>query len=85
MKDKVLMNITIKEVDLFCDIDPYLAEFVVMKKVQNILYVQLDKALYVCVKSELLWYGLYLSTLKDMYFELNPYDLCLAKENIEGK
>ena len=71
--------------DLFCEIDPSLAEFVVMKKVQKILYVQLEKALYGCVQLELLWYKLYSSTLKDMVFELNPYDLCVANENIEGK
>ena len=44
MKDEVLMNITGKEVDNFCEVDPYLAEFV-MKKGQKILYVQLDKSL----------------------------------------
>ena len=55
MKDEVLMKITGKEVDLFCEMDPSLAEFLVMKKVQNILYVQLDKALYGCVQSALLW------------------------------
>ena len=34
IKDEVLMKITGKEVDIFCDIDPSLAEFVVMKKGQ---------------------------------------------------
>ena len=66
MKDEVLMKITGKEVDLFCEMDPSLAEFLVMKKVQKILYVHLDKALYKCVQSALLWYKLYFSTLKDM-------------------
>ena len=60
-------------------------EFVVMKKGQKILYVQLDKALYRCVQSLILWYKLYLSTLKDMGFEMNPYDLCVANANIKGK
>ena len=41
--------------DIFCEIDPSLAEFLVMKKGQNILYVQLDKVLYGCVQSALLW------------------------------
>ena len=59
MKDEVLMNITGKEVDIFCEIDPSLVEFVVMEKGQKIIYVQLDKSFYGCVKSSLLWYELY--------------------------
>ena len=84
MKDEVIMKITGKEVDLFCEIDPSLAEFVVMKRYQKILCIQLNKALYGCVQSALFWYKLYLSTLKDMGFELNPYDMCVANTNIEG-
>ena len=53
------MNITVKEVDMFCDIDPSLAESVVMKKGKKVLYVQIDRDLYGRVQSELLWYGLY--------------------------
>ena len=30
-------------------------------------------------------YELYSSTLKDMGFELKPYDLCVANKKIEGK
>ena len=56
-----------------------------MKKGQKIIYIQLDKALYGCVQSMLLWYELYLSTLKDMGFELNPYNLCVSNANIKGK
>ena len=62
-----------------------MAEFVVMKRGKKILYVQLDKALYGCVQSALVWYKLYLSTLKDMGFELNPNDMCVEKPNIDGK
>ena len=38
-----------------------------------------------CVKSALLWYELYTNTLKDIGFELNPYDLCVANKDINGK
>ena len=85
MKNEVLMKVTGKEVDIFCEIYPYLVDSIVMKRGQTILYVQLYKALYICVQSALLWYKLYLSTLKDMVFELNPYDLFLSNANIEGK
>ena len=49
------------------------------------MYVQLDKALYGCVQSALLWYELYSSTLMKMGFEVNPYDLCVANATIDGK
>ena len=40
--------------ELFCDLDPSLKEFMDMEKGKKVLYVQLDKALYGCVKSTLL-------------------------------
>ena len=85
MIDEVIMRITGKEVDLFLEIDPSLAEFVVYENGVKVLYVQLDKALYGCVQSALLWYELYSSTLIDMGFELNPYDMCVANSMIDGK
>ena len=85
MKDEVLMKITGKEVDLWLEIDPSLAEFVVIENGKRVLYVQLDKALYGCVQSALLWYELYSTTLKDMGFVLNPYDLCVANADINDK
>ena len=45
IKDEVLVKFTRKEVDLFCEIDPSLAEFVVMKRGQKLLYVQLKKGI----------------------------------------
>jgi hypothetical protein len=79
------MKIVGKEVELFCEIDPTLAQYVMIEKGKKVLYVQLDKALYVCVESALLWYELYSNTLKDMGFQLNPYNLCVTNVNIEGK
>ena len=52
---------------------------------KKVLYVELLKALYGCMKSALLWYNLFTTTLKDMGFELNPYDLCVANKIINGK
>jgi hypothetical protein len=85
MKGEVLMKITGKEVDLFCELDPSLEDFVEYENGKRVLYVQLDKALYGCVQSALLWYELYSSTLQNMGFELNPYDLCVANAYIQGK
>ena len=85
MKDVVIMRITGREVDLFVELDPSLAEFVTYENGVKVLYVQLDKALYGCVQSALLWYELYSSTLIDMGFEINPYDMCVANSMIDGK
>jgi Reverse transcriptase (RNA-dependent DNA polymerase) len=52
---------------------------------KKLLYVELLKALYGCIKSALLWYKLLASTLIDLGFELNPYDLCVANKMIDGK
>jgi hypothetical protein len=49
-----------------------------------VLYLQLKKALYGCVKSALLWYDLFANTLQDMGFVLNPYDACIANKIIDG-
>ena len=55
------------------------------KKGKKILYVELLKALYGCIKSALLWYKLFTSTLEQMGFVLNPYDPCVANKMINGK
>ena len=85
MKDEVIMKIIGPEVDLFCKLDPTLKSFVTKEKGRKVLYTQLDKALYGCVQSALLWYELYSNTLLEMGFKLNPYDLCVANSNIKGK
>ena len=82
MIGEVLMKIIKKEIDLFLKIGSSLAEFIVYENEKRVLYVQLDKALYGCVQSALLRYDLYSSTLKDMGFFLNPYNLCVANATI---
>ena len=85
MKDDVHMKIIGREVELFCEIEPNLTQYITIENGKKVLYVKLDKALYGCVQSALLWYELYSETLQGMGFELNPYDLCVANANIEGK
>jgi hypothetical protein len=70
---------------LLCELDPKHKPFVVVENGQEVLYVRLIKALYGCVKSALLWYELFSSTLQTMGFVLNPYDRCVANCTIEGK
>ena len=37
------------------------------------------------IKSAILWYNLYVGSLKDMGFQINPYDLCVSNRDINGK
>jgi hypothetical protein len=66
-------------------VNPAYREFVVIENGKKVLYLQLLKALYGCLKSALLWYELYVSILEGMGFELNPYDQCVANKMINGK
>ena len=85
MKDFVLLKLTGEAVDIMCSVDPIYQDFVAYEGNKKVLYLQLDKALYGCVQSAPLWYELFSSTLKDLGFELNPYDACVANKMIDGK
>ena len=50
------MMIIGEEGKLFCELDTSLEQFVTKEKNKDVLYVQLDRALYGCVQSALLWY-----------------------------
>jgi hypothetical protein len=85
MPDFVLMKMVGQTVDIMCRVNRDWEKFVVIENGQKTLYLRLAKALYGCVKSGLLWYDLYVSKLKPMGFELNPYEPCVANAIIEGK
>ena len=51
----------------------------------KVLYMKVLRAIYDCLESTMLWYDLYLTTLKRMSFELNPYDVCVANNIINDK
>ena len=55
------------------------------KNGEAILYVTLQKALYGCLKSALLFYRKLVSEIVSLGFELNPYDPCVANMMINGK
>ena len=42
------------------------------------------RAIYGRIQSYFLWYDLYSNTLKDMVFEINPYEKCIANKMING-
>ena len=72
-------------VDILCNMKPEYTKFVVYENGKAILYMQLIKALYGCIKSALLWYELFTGELRQMRFKLNPYDKCVANKMIDCK
>jgi hypothetical protein len=83
--DFVLVKFTGSSVDVLCQVDEEYKSFVTIEKGKKVIYLQLLKALYGCLRSALLWYELYTSKLQGMGFELNPYDMCVANKMINDK
>ena len=81
----VLVKSVGQSVDVLCQVDESYKAFVTYKKGKKVLYLQLLKALYGCLRSALLWYELYSTKLQKMGFALNPYDTCVANKIINGK
>ena len=74
-----------KIVDIMCDINTEYKHQVRFKHGRKILYICILKAIYGIIESDLIWYELYMSVLKNMGFQLNPYDMCVANKDIKWK
>eukprot|EP00957_Ditylum_brightwellii_P084680 6438920-Ditylum_brightwellii.AAC.1 len=48
------------------------------------LYVKLQKALYGCLKSTMLLYKVLRKDIEEHGFQINPYDPCMANNDING-
>ena len=72
-------------VDIMCEVNQEYKKYVTVQNGKKVLYVKILRAIYGCIESALLWYQLYVSTLKGMGFKLNPYDKCVANKMINGK
>ena len=68
MDEFVIMKITNPHhIRIMCKIDKTYEKYVTIENGKKVLYVQLLKALYGCVKSALLWYILFSTTLSKRY------------------
>ena len=83
MTDFVLMKFNGKMVELMCKINPNYIAYVTMERSVRTLYIELNKALYGCVQSALLWYKTFSRALKESGFTVNPYDPCMANATIK--
>ncbi len=59
-------------------------KYVVIEKGCSVLYLWLQKVLYGMMKSALLFYRKLVAELRDMSFEVNPYDPCIANKMVNG-
>ena len=80
----LLIKFENEQVKIICDINKKYKKYVLTENGKQVLYLVLNKALYGCVQSSLLWYKMLSSFLINMGFELNPYDLCVANKVIDG-
>ena len=72
-------------VDIMCEVNPEYITYVIFKNGVKILYLKIIKAIYGMIELALLWYELFVTVLKGMGFEINPYDMCVANKTINGK
>jgi hypothetical protein len=85
MEDFTLLKMEGEPVNIMCGVCKEYKAFVRYKNGKKVLYLELLKALYGCVKLALLWYDLFSGTLEGMGFTLNPYDVCVANLTFDGK
>ena len=82
MDDFVLVKFKGRALNIMCQVNPEYTKLIWKAHGQNVMYLQLAKALYVCPKLALLWYTLFRSTLEDMSLVLNKYDPCVTNKII---
>jgi hypothetical protein len=87
MDEEVIMTIRGRLADLMVKSAPniYRKYITIDANNQTILYMKLQKALYGCHRSTLLFYQKLAGDLKSQGVELNPYDPCVANKMINGK
>jgi len=82
MDEFVLMVVEGDMVDILVQANPARYERFVYttKSGKKLLYVRLQKALYGCIQSAMLWWKLLTSVLVENGFEINPYDNYVANK-----
>ncbi len=82
-KDYVIMKMVGTLAELMVKTNPKLyQQYVILKKGRSVLYLRLQKALYGMMKSALLFYRKLVSELREMGFEINHYNPCVANKMV---
>ncbi len=83
--DYVVMRMNGTLAKLMAKTDPKLyRKYLTDEKGKKVLYVRLQNAFYGMMKSALLFYRKLISELKEMGFEVNPYDSCIVNKMVNG-
>ena len=85
MKEFIPIKFVGETVDILYQANPAYDNFLIIENGRRVLYLRMNKALYGCVVSSLLWYELFTSKLVNMGFKISAYDLCVANKFIDGK
>lgn len=80
--DVVIMEANKEITKLLVEVDGSVEEFV--DKTTGKCYLRLNKALYGCIQSSMLWYDKLRGALESGGFVVNPYDSCLFNNNANG-
>ena len=84
--DYVIMKMNGLLAELMVKTDPKIyPKYVTIEKGRWVLYLRLQKALYGMMKNTLLFYTKLVKKLKEMGFEINPYDPCVANKLVDEK
>jgi hypothetical protein len=87
MDEEIIMLLRGRLSELMVKTDPniYRNYITVDAKNQHLLYVKLQKALYGCLRSALLFYLKFVGEIESQGFELKTYDPCVANKVVHGK
>ncbi len=84
-EDYVIMKMVGTLAELMVKTNPKLyRKYVIIEKGRSVPYLRLQKALYGMMKIALLFYRKLVAELRDMGFEINPYDPCVANKMVNG-
>ena len=82
---KVLLKLKGEFVDIMCRVNPEHEPNIQYENNVKVLYMRVERAIYGCIESALMWYNMFTEILEKMGFKLNPYDKCVANKMINGK
>ena len=68
-----------------CWVNPEYENTIIMENGIKVLYIRVLRSIYGCIEAVMLWYDLYTKKLKELGFELNSYDMCVANKIINGQ
>jgi hypothetical protein len=84
--DKIIMKIRGQLVDLLLEIAPEAYKpYIVYENNKMVLYVRMLRALYGMLVASILYYKKFGKDIEGIGFHVNPYDPCVANQQVKGK